>query len=120
MLAAIILSIITIIITFNIIIIIVIIIMVIVFSNLYYYNCNFHIYYQWASYQMTSYQILTFFCEFLLIHICSTSSPQKQKQKFFLRDHNGNKATQLFCVIPAIAPHIYVSIFIVDLFEKAM
>ena len=64
-----------------------------------------------------------FFCEFLLIHICSTSSTQKQKQNFFfLRDHNENKATQLFCVIPAFAPCIYVyifSFFIVDLFEKA-
>ena len=25
--------------------------------------------------------------------------------RFFLRDHNGNKVTQLFCVIPAIAPY---------------
>ena len=24
----------------------------------------------------------------------------------FLRDHNGNKATQLFCVIVAIVPHL--------------
>ena len=24
---------------------------------------------------------------------------------FFLRDHNGNKVTQLFCVIPAVAPY---------------
>ena len=24
---------------------------------------------------------------------------------FFLRDHNGNKVTQLFCVMPAIAPY---------------
>ena len=88
MLVVITLNIITIIITFIIIIIIiitVIIIMVNVFSNLYYYNCNFYIYYQWGSYQndFLSNFNFDFFCEFLLIHICFYSFPQKQKQKFF-------------------------------------
>ena len=49
--------------------------------------------------------------------------PPKKRHKIFLRDHNGNKATQLFCVIPAISPRIYVyifSFFIVDFPEKAM
>ena len=48
--------------------------------------------------------------------------------KFFLKNHNENKATQLFCVIPAITPRIFlhflfyitIQFSIVNLFEKAM
>ena len=47
-------------------------------------------------------------------------SSKKTKTKFFLRDH---KATQLFCVIPAMVPRVYIYIYIyiymiVDLFKK--
>ena len=74
---------------------------------------------------MTSYQILTliFFVSFCLFTSALPPPPKNKNRKFFLRDHNENKATQLFCVIPAIAPRIYVYIltfFIVDLVEKAM
>ena len=40
------------------------------------------------------------------VSFCWFASVQPQK-KVFLRDHNGNKFTQLFCVIPAIAPQIF-------------
>ena len=42
------------------------------------------------------------------VSFCWFTSAQKQKHKIFLRDHSGNKATQLFCVIPAIPPRIYI------------
>ena len=47
--------------------------------------------------------------------------PHQKMSKFFLRDHNGNKATQLFCVIPCyrtlyiyicLSLYIYIYIYI--------
>ena len=70
---------------------------------------NFFLYYHWNNNycyschhtDMTSYQNSKFFvcfCWFTFV------LPTK---KVFLRDHNGNKAIQLFCVIPVIAPRIF-------------
>ena len=44
-------------------------------------------------------------------HLLYLLPPKTKTEFFFLRDHNGNKATQLFCVIPAIAPCIYIQFF---------
>ena len=49
-----------------------------------------------------------FFYMFLLIHIYATPLlPPPPQKKFFSRDYNGNKATQIFCVISFIAPRIF-------------
>ena len=77
-------------------------------------------------------EYFVFVCEFRIIEKCnsgkgkevSTVSKYGKYRYFFLRDHNGNKATQLFRGIHAIALRIYIYIysvfFIVGLFEKAM
>ena len=46
------------------------------------------------------YQLL--FLNFLYVSFCFTSM---YPTTFFLRDHNGNKVTQLFCAIPPISPY---------------
>ena len=85
--------------------IIIIIIIIIVFSNRYYCYCYFYLCYHWNNNyfyschhtDMNSYQNSKFFacfCWFTFV------LPPK---KFFW----GTKATQLFCVIPAIAPRIF-------------
>ena len=53
---------------------------------------------------------------------------KEKEQKVSLRDHNGNKATQFYCVVPAIAPRIFfnfsfyitVPFLNVNLFGKVM
>ena len=75
---------------------------------------------------MTSHQISTF--NLLGVSVDSHLLYPPRKKSFFLRDHNGNKAMQLFCVIPVIAPRIYfyflfyitVQFLIVNLLQKAM
>ena len=55
---------------------------------------------------MTSYQISTLDSLYVSVdlHLFSPPPPppKKRKKRFLLRDHNGNKATKLFCVIPVI------------------
>ena len=58
---------------------------------------------------MTSYQISTLNFSYVSVdsHLFYQSPPPPPQKNFFFRDHNGNKATELFCVIPAIAPRIF-------------
>ena len=65
------------------------------------YHWNNSYCYSYHHTDMTSYQNSKYFvcfCWFTFV------LPPK---KAFLRDQNGNKATQLFCVIPAIAPRMF-------------
>ena len=125
--------------TIIIITIIITVIIIMTISNRYYYYCYFLsfiiIFYNNFRYSchhtdMTSYQIstLNFLCISVDSHIhIYHMHPPLQKKKVFLWDHKGNKTTQLFCVILAIATRIFfyllfyltVQFLIVNLFEKA-
>ena len=79
------------------------IITIAIFYLCYHWNNNYC--YSCHHTDMTFYQNPKFFvcfCWFTFV-----LPPPPPKKKFFLRDHNGNKATQLFCVIPAIVPHMF-------------
>ena len=67
-------------------------------NNSYCYSCHHT--------DMTSYKNSKFF-----VCLCWFTFALPSR-KVFLRDHNGNKATQLFCVIPAIAPCICFFLFL--------
>ena len=76
------------------------IITIAIFYLCYHWNNNYC--YSCQHTDKTSYQNFKFFVCFCWITFVLAP------KIFFLRDHNGNKATQLFCVIPAIAPHTFV------------
>ena len=82
---------------------------------------------------MTSYQISTLDSLYVSVdlHLFLPPAPPPPKKRFLLRDHNGNKATKLFCVIPVIPAstprilpyfsfYIAVQFFIVNFFGNTM